>query len=94
MMKQLISIYVVWKSMLQACKEARAAFTAVISGAFLGELVKDSVKAWARVFGYGENNLKELTLAEFITEFDMTRRLVDGQYCELNKDTNQLFLIE
>lgn len=84
----------VMKSLMQACQHAGDAFVSLISGAFLGELVKDGLMAWSRVFGFGKNKLQELTLVEFITEFDMTRRLIDGKYCELDENTKELFLIE
>ena len=84
----------VMKSLVEACGYAGSTFVSIVSGAFLGELAKGVIMAWAKVTGFGGNKVQQLSMAEFITEFDMTQRLIDGKYCELDKTTNQLYLIE
>jgi hypothetical protein len=79
---------------VEACSFAEDALISICSGAFIGEFVKEGIMAWARALGIGGRKLQELTMAEFITEFDMTQRLIDGKYCELDKTTNELYLIE
>lgn len=64
----------------------------LLTGAVLVEGAKDILFSWAQALNLTAKQLSALEQGEFITEFDMTKRLIEGNYCELDKNTNQLFL--
>jgi len=64
----------------------------IVTGALLIESVKAVVTSWGVALGLAPKQIRELELGEFLTKFDMTKRLIEGNYCKFDEETKQLFL--
>ncbi|UJR22019.1 hypothetical protein I4U23_025086 [Adineta vaga] len=63
-----------------------------LTGTAVVDAAKEFAVAWAQALGLASHRLQALEQGEFITEFDMTKRLIDGNYCEFDKEKKQVFL--
>ncbi|CAF0833302.1 unnamed protein product [Adineta ricciae] len=82
----------VTKTLFEFYSEVGESLFSFLTGAAIVGGVADFIQTWVAALGLGIKKIQALEHGEFITEFDMTKRLIDGNYCEFDKEKKQLFL--
>ena len=57
----------------------------IVTGSIVATAAKEFLSSWDQSLGWSERKIQVVEMVEFITGFDVIKRLIEGHYCQLDR---------